>query len=62
MLAATARHKCLLDEFERGGLSGAKFAALAGVKYSTFAAWTHWKISANCAITGSRDRVVPKKS
>src|ERR1700691_2296899 len=29
----------LLDEFERSGLSGAKFAELAGIKYSTFAVW-----------------------
>src|SRR5436190_2235431 len=33
------RREALLDEFERGGVSGAKFAALVGVKYSTFAAW-----------------------
>jgi hypothetical protein len=29
----------LLAEFERSGLSGAKFAALAGVRYTTFAGW-----------------------
>ena len=34
-----ARRESLLDEFERSGLSAAKFAALAGVKYQTFAAW-----------------------
>lgn len=34
-----ARREQLLDEFERSGLSGAKFAALAGIKYPTFAAW-----------------------
>lgn len=34
-----ARREELLDEFERSGLSGAKFAALTGLKYSTFAAW-----------------------
>jgi hypothetical protein len=33
------RKRELLDEFERSGLSGSKFAALAGVKYSTFAGW-----------------------
>jgi len=36
-----ARRESLLDEFERSGLSGAKFAALAGIKYQTFAAWAH---------------------
>ena len=29
----------LLDEFERSGLSGTKFAALSGVNYQTFASW-----------------------
>lgn len=33
------RREQLLDEFEKSGLSGAKFAALAGIKYQTFAAW-----------------------
>jgi hypothetical protein len=33
------RRESLLDEFERSGLSGVKFAELAGVKYQTFAAW-----------------------
>jgi hypothetical protein len=34
-----ARRERLLDEFERSGLSGAKFAELTGLKYSTFATW-----------------------
>ncbi len=29
----------VLDEFERSGLSGPKFAALCGVRYQTFASW-----------------------
>ena len=29
----------ILDEYERSGVSGAKFAALCGVKYQTFANW-----------------------
>jgi hypothetical protein len=33
------RRKKLLEEFECSGLSGAKFAELAGIKYQTFAAW-----------------------
>lgn len=33
------RRESLLDEFEQSGLSGAKFAQLAGIKYQTFAAW-----------------------
>jgi hypothetical protein len=39
MRTSAARRESLVDEFERSGLSGAKFAALAGIKYSTFAAW-----------------------
>ena len=35
------RREQLLEEFGRSGLSGAKFAALAGIKYSTFASWLH---------------------
>ena len=34
-----ARHERLLDEFERSGLSGPKYAALAGIKYQTLAGW-----------------------
>lgn len=33
------RREHLLDEFERSGLSGQKFAELAGIKYQTFATW-----------------------
>src|SRR5512147_862118 len=29
----------ILDEYERSGLSGPKFAALCGVAYQTFASW-----------------------
>ncbi len=34
-----ARQEALLDEFERSGVSGAKFAELAGINYQTFATW-----------------------
>jgi len=34
-----ARREELLDEFERSGLPGLKFAELAGLKYQTFATW-----------------------
>jgi hypothetical protein len=33
------RREALLDEFERSGLSGRKFAELTGIKYQTFATW-----------------------
>jgi hypothetical protein len=31
----------LLEEFERSGLSGPKFASLTGLKYQTLAGWLH---------------------
>jgi len=31
------RREALLNEFERGGTSGAQFADYVGIKYSTFA-------------------------
>src|SRR6185437_4404432 len=34
-----ARREQLLEEFERSGLSGQKFAELTGIKYQTFATW-----------------------
>jgi hypothetical protein len=33
------RRDAILDEFERSGLSGVKFAAVAGIKYATLASW-----------------------
>jgi hypothetical protein len=34
-----ARREQLLDEFERSGLTGQKFAEVVGIKYQTFATW-----------------------
>jgi hypothetical protein len=39
VLTPAHRREALLDEFEKSGLSGMKFAALSGVKYQTFATW-----------------------
>ena len=33
------RRESVLAEFERSGLTGAKFARLAGINYQTFAGW-----------------------
>ena len=33
------QRKAVLAKFEQSGMSGAKFAAMAGIKYSTFAGW-----------------------
>ena len=41
------RREALLDEFEKSGLSGAKFAALSGIKYSTFANWVQQRRKPN---------------
>ena len=37
------RREALLDEFERSGTSAARFAALTGVKYPTFASWVQMR-------------------
>lgn len=34
------RREALLDEFEKSGLSGMKFARMVGIKYPTFALWS----------------------
>lgn len=39
VLVPDERREALLDEFERGSASGAKFARMAGIKYATFAGW-----------------------
>jgi hypothetical protein len=41
------RREQLLDEFERSGLSGLKFAELASIKYQTFATWVQKRRRAN---------------
>jgi hypothetical protein len=33
------QRKAVLAKFEQSGMSAAKFAAVAGIKYSTFAGW-----------------------
>jgi hypothetical protein len=35
------RREQLLAEFDRSGVSGARFARMAGIKYATFAGWLH---------------------
>jgi hypothetical protein len=39
VLIPAERREALLGEFERSGASAARFARLAGIKYSTFANW-----------------------
>lgn len=35
------RRVLLMAQFDRSGLSGARFARMAGIKYQTFANWLH---------------------
>ena len=44
------RREMLLDEFEASSLSAMKFAALAGVKYATFANWIQRRRKQRAAI------------
>jgi hypothetical protein len=37
--ASKEQRKAVLARFEQSGMSAAKFAAVAGIKYSTFAGW-----------------------
>ena len=46
-----ARREQLLDEFERSGTSGQKFAELVGVKYQTFATWMQQRKRRRAATT-----------
>jgi len=41
MRTSKERREQLLAEFDRSGLSGARFAKMAGIKYPTFAGWLH---------------------
>jgi hypothetical protein len=50
-----ARREELLDEFDRGGPSGAKFSALVGVKYSTFASWVAKRKRARAGKPGAKN-------
>lgn len=39
VLISRERRESLLEEYERSGMSGVKFAKYIGIKYSTFAYW-----------------------
>lgn len=45
------RREALLDEFERSGMSGLKFARLTGLKYQTFALWVRQRRAARSVQT-----------
>jgi DNA-binding transcriptional regulator YiaG len=50
------RRQKLLEEFDKSGLSGPKFAALTGLKYQTFATW----LQKRKRLQGSAEAAVPK--
>ena len=55
------RRESLLDEFERSGLSGPKFAALAGIKYQTFAAWAAKRRRQRLSVTAPAKPAAPAR-
>jgi hypothetical protein len=52
VLVPVERRQALLDEFEKSGMSGAKFARLAGIKYATFANWVQGRRKRRAATMG----------
>ena len=54
-----ARREPLLDEFERSGTSGQKFAELVGVKYPTFATWVQQRKRRRTAPTKGKTPQAP---
>jgi hypothetical protein len=52
VLVPVERREALLDEFEKSGMSGAKFARLAGIKYATFANWVQGRRKRRVATMG----------
>ena len=50
------RREALLAEFDRSGMSGAKFAAWAGIKYPTFANWVQERRRKASQSAPGRDR------
>ena len=53
------RRESVLDEFERSGLTGAKFARLAGINYQTFAGWVQRRKLTRAEAGGSLSRKRP---
>jgi hypothetical protein len=58
---SVGQREAILDEFERSGLSGTKFAAVAGVNYQTFASWVQKRRKATGAYRGASERSTRSK-
>jgi hypothetical protein len=54
MRTSVERRESLLAEFEKSGLSGKKFAELAGIKYQTLATWLQKRRKQGNAIKSGR--------
>ncbi len=54
VIVTPERREQLLDEFERGGMSGASFAKHYGLRYSTFAYWRQRRRKAGRRSAGAR--------
>lgn len=53
------RREALLDEFEKSGMSGSKFAELIGIKYQTWASWVQKRRRERAATTGDAPATAP---
>jgi hypothetical protein len=49
-----ARREALLDEFEKSGVSAAKFARLVGINYATFAGWAQQRRKDRASISTTK--------
>ena len=56
------QREAILDEFERSGLSGTKFAAVAGVNYQTFASWVQKRRRATGAYNNGSKKLATRKT
>lgn len=56
------QREAMLDEFERSGLSGTKFAAVAGVNYQTFASWVQKRRRATGAYNNGSKKPATRKT
>jgi hypothetical protein len=52
------RREELLAEFDRSGVSGARFAQMAGIKYPTFATWLHERRAGRSKAAGKARKTV----
>jgi hypothetical protein len=59
MRTTRERREALLAEFDRSGMSGQKFAAWAGIKYSTWANWVQQRRKAQGQVPSAPNETKP---